>query len=277
MDPRVSTIPGLQYLVQWAKSLLINILKTGPAPQHIAIVMDGNRRYARQRKKEVQEGHSKGFEALASTLETCYNAGVKVVTVFAFSIENFSRTPYEVDALMEMAKTRLTQLCENGDLCDQYGISIRILGNRNKIPDDVKKVVEQAEERTGANTRATLNVCFPYTSRDEITASIQSLVTQAKAGYIEPNEIDEEMIDKNMYTAGCPPLDIMIRSSGVTRFSDFLLWQAHKDTAIEFVSTLWPEFGFWDIYMIMMRWSLKKATQAERIEEEELEEDKKSK
>ncbi|CAN6599053.1 dehydrodolichyl diphosphate synthase complex subunit Rer2p [Trichomonascus vanleenenianus] len=269
MDRTVSRFPGLQNVLNFGKTCLINVLKAGPVPQHIAIVMDGNRRYAKRRKQEVREGHNAGFESLAATLELCYNAGVKVVTVFAFSIENFNRTPYEVESLMEVAKSRLNQLCEHGELAEQYGVRIKIVGDRSRLSPDVVEIVERAESTTKNNSKAVLNVCFPYTSRDEMAASIRKIVGKAKHHKISPASIDEHMIEENMYTGDSPELDILIRSSGVERFSDFMLWQSHNGTQIEFIDKLWPEFGFWDMYSILLRWSMRKASSGKDYEKDE--------
>lgn len=277
MESVVSRFPGLPYLLSLAKKGLTNVLKTGPVPRHIAFVMDGNRRYAKRRKQEVREGHNAGFEALASILELCYNAGVEMVTVFAFSIENFNRTAYEVESLMEIAKSKLTQICEHGELAEQYGVRIRIIGDKHRLPKDVLKVAQRAEDMTKDNTKATLNICFPYTSRDEITHSIKSIVHEAETGKINASDINEQTLDQHMYLKDSPPLDILVRSSGVERLSDFMLWQCHKNTSIYFISRLWPEINFTDMYMILLKWSLKRATeQNEQLEEEE-EEDVKTK
>ena len=118
--------PPVELLISHVRELLIGALKQGPIPQHVAFVMDGNRRFARSHGIETVEGHNLGFEALARILEVCYKSGVKVVTIYAFSIENFHRSKYEVDALMEMAKVKLSQLAQHGDLLDRYGASIRM-------------------------------------------------------------------------------------------------------------------------------------------------------
>lgn len=263
----IYSFPGLPFVLSYVKTALISILRTGPIPKHVAIVMDGNRRYARKHKQETREGHNAGFESLAQTLELCYNAGVEVVTVFAFSIENFNRTKYEVDSLMEVAKSRLTQISDNGELAEQYGIRISIVGDRSKLPADVLAVAQKVEKITRHNSKARLNVCFPYTSRDEMATAIRNVVSDAKKGKVNSGDITEDTIDEAMMFADCPPLDILIRSSGVERFSDFMMWQAHQKTTVEFVSSLWPEFGFRQMYSILLRWSLKRACEQEDQEE----------
>ncbi|TQS33987.1 hypothetical protein Golomagni_05649 [Golovinomyces magnicellulatus] len=167
--------PG-EWVVNQLRELLIGALKQGQVPQHVAFEMDGNRRYARNNRMETVEGHHRGFEALARIMEICYKCGVKTVTVYAFSIENFNRPKYEVEGLMQLAKVKLEQLTTYGDILDRYGSSVRVLGQREMIRDDVLQVVDKAVARTKHNDKAVLNICFPYTSRAEITTAIQTTV-----------------------------------------------------------------------------------------------------
>lgn len=144
--------PPAEFVIGQLRNLLIGALGIGPIPQHVAFIMDGNRRYARSHKIETIEGHNRGFEALARILDVCYKCGVKVVTVYAFSTENFARPKYEVDGLMQLAKVKLAQLSEHGELLDRYGASVRILGERDLIPDDVLEVCDKAIDMTKHNS-----------------------------------------------------------------------------------------------------------------------------
>lgn len=164
--------PG-EWAINQLRELLIGALKQGPVPQHVAFEMDGNRRYARTHRMETVEGHHRGFEALARVcyyvpisasdrptdsrvlqiMEICYKSGVKVVTVYAFSIENFNRPKYEVEGLMQLAKVKLEQLTTYGDILDRYGASVRVLGQREMIRDDVLQVVDKAVARTAHNDK----------------------------------------------------------------------------------------------------------------------------
>lgn len=251
--------PPLLYAKNQVESLLVSALAVGPIPKHIALVMDGNRRYARLHRLETAEGHALGFESLKGILEVCYKAGVQVVTIYAFSIENFKRSKYEVDILMDLAKNNLLQLCQHGDIADQYDIRIKILGQRTLVSEDVQKVIDRAERMTQHNTRATLNVCFPYTSRDEMARAMSSFVERAEMGELSTAQIEglnEKTFEEELMTAGCPDPDIMIRTSGVERLSDFLLWQAGKNTTISFVNIFWPEFGLWTFLPILLEWQI---------------------
>jgi ditrans,polycis-polyprenyl diphosphate synthase len=145
--------PPAEWALHRLRDTLIGALSQGPIPGHVAFEMDGNRRYARSHKIETIEGHHHGFEALARVLEICYKCGVKVVTVYAFSLENFNRPKYEVDGLMQLAKVKLEQLMQHGELLDRYGASVRVLGRLDLLPPDVLEVVEQAVENTKKNTK----------------------------------------------------------------------------------------------------------------------------
>lgn len=256
MSEWISTFPGFKQLLITGKTMLGRIVLTGPVPQHVGIIMDGNRRYAKTHKIEIKEGHSLGFDTMASILELLYELGVKSATVYAFSIENFKRLLYEVKWLMDLAKSKFTQINQHGLLCKEYGVKIRILGNKKLLPKDVLEILEQTEEITKDNTRAVLNVCFPYTSRDEMTHLIQEVVDRSKEGNIE---IDESTIDEHLYTREVPPLDLLVRTSGTYRLSDFLLWQTvSPDCAVVFVDKLWPAFSPWDMFKILINWSFNK-------------------
>ncbi|KAK9479724.1 Decaprenyl diphosphate synthase-like protein [Lipomyces japonicus] len=262
----IRTFPLMQYFIAWAQEIFMSVLRTGPVPQHVAFVMDGNRRFARRRKLEVKEGHSAGFESLARILEMCYQVGIKTVTVYAFSIENFKRPPVEVEALMEIARTKLLQIIHHGDLADRFGISIRVLGQRSLIPPDVLTAIDKSTEMTKDNTTAILNICFPYTSRDDIVTSMREIVSLSEDHKVDPDKIDENMIEQHMFTRDCPPLDILVRTSGVERLSDFMLWQSHQNCTVEFVDCLWPEFEPWRFGSILLKWSRQKAKEYRQIE-----------
>ena len=281
-----------------------------------------------------------------------------VVTIYAFSIENFKRSKFEVDALMEMAKVKLVQMAQHGDLLDRYGARVRVLGRLDLLKPDVLAAVNRAEELTSRNGDRVLNICFPYTSRDEITTAIRDTVvdysqpiksansgsgnsrtpfseshialniqaqsqgtktldssdeestsesstqgdttkpkpdptntvyengssfsssstlhlsehhngkssppstsplttleeTKNKALFISPETITRQTLTDHMFTKGNPPLDMLIRTSGVERLSDFMLWQCHENTEIVFLNVMWPEFDLWSFLPVLLGW-----------------------
>ena len=264
---------------------------------------------------------------------------MKVVTIYAFSIENFKRSKFEVDALMEMAKTKLSQLAQHGDLLDRYGASVRVLGQRELLKEDVLEAMDRAMDLTKGNREAVLNVCFPYTSHDEITTAIRGTVQdysrplpsqqrsfseshithtirarrlsvsdsllkvrshspsssatsdteestsssttlnpdtpfedpalleeddtlpelrKFRDTYPDPETITPEVLNDHMFTADLPPLELLVRTSGVERLSDFMLWQCHQDTEIVFLKCLWPEFDLWTFLPVLVEWQWKR-------------------
>ena len=285
---------------------------------------------------------------------------MKVVTIYAFSIENFKRSKYEVDALMNMAKVKLSQLAQHGDLLDRYGASVRVLGQRELVKPDVLEAIDRAVKMTSTNGKAILNVCFPYTSHDEMTTAIRntvidystplpslqrpfseshithtirahnlsaattrlrthspssnstsdtedshsssstvhqeltftnsaltfeskdspdalnpestpltslsssSSISKPKDTYPDPESITADILEDHMFTAGLPPLDLLIRTSGVERLSDFMLWQSHQDTQIVFLKCLWPEFDLWSFLPVLVEWQWKRKKSDEK-------------
>ncbi|KAH6886721.1 Decaprenyl diphosphate synthase-like protein [Coprinopsis sp. MPI-PUGE-AT-0042] len=249
-----SMIPG--WILGYAQDFILNVLASGPIPRHVAFVMDGNRRYARRNHKKVQQGHSDGFLALRRVLEVCLKLNIKCVSAYAFSIENFKRSAEEVEALMGMAEEKLVELCDHGDLLDQYGVRLNVIGRTNLLPESVRAAVKKAEDMTRNNNRAILNLCMPYTSRDEMVQSVEACVRHA----VESDRvISEKDIDDNLLTSlrNSPPLDVLIRTSGVKRLSDFLLWQCCENTQIQYTDTYWPDFGLFELIPILLDYQRK--------------------
>jgi len=221
--------------------------------------MDGNRRYARQNKMTVSDGHSDGFLALKRMLEICLKLHIQCVSVYSFAIDNFKRPPEEVGPLMELARAKLLELCKHGDLLQQYDVRLNVLGDAALLPPDVQQAVSLAEDLTKNHKSAILNVCMPYASRHEMTMAIQSAVRKCSIEGSDPNDISEDDIDSQLFTSlrGSPPLDILLRTSGVKRLSDFLLWQCCEDTLIHFTPTYWPHVGLRDFLPVLLDYQLK--------------------
>ncbi|KAH8117121.1 Decaprenyl diphosphate synthase-like protein [Phellopilus nigrolimitatus] len=239
--------------------IALNILSAGPIPRHVAFIMDGNRRYARGKHIEVANGHVDGFQTLRRLLEVCLNLNIKCVSVYAFAIENFKRPPEEVDALMKLARDKLHELCEKGNLLDEYGVRLCVLGRTSMLPVDVQEAVQKAENMTRHNDRAILNLCMPYASRDEIATAVQRTVDKTLSDDSDISAITEASIDANLMTtlSGSPPLDILVRTSGVRRLSDYMLWQCAEDTQIQFVPCYWPDFGMREFIPIILAYQRK--------------------
>jgi undecaprenyl diphosphate synthase len=200
-------------------------------PNHIAIVMDGNGRWATKRYLPRVAGHKKGVDALRACLRHCGERGVKVLTVFAFSSENWNRPPEEVSSLMDLLALALAR--EVPDL-NAEGVRMRFVGDRSALSDKVRAGLLQAEAATAANTRVLFNVCFNYGGRWDIAQAAQQLAARG-----EP--ITEQALDRAMALAYCPDPDLLIRTGGEMRISNFLLWQAAY-SELYFSDKLWPEF-----------------------------------
>ncbi|KJA17920.1 hypothetical protein HYPSUDRAFT_145740 [Hypholoma sublateritium FD-334 SS-4] len=244
-----------------ARNFLLSVLAAGPIPKHVGFVMDGNRRYARRKHQAVQQGHSEGFVALRRTLEICLRLNIRCVSAYAFSSENFKRSAVEVSALMQLAEEKLVELCNHGDLLNEYGVRLNVVGRTELLPESVQKAIRQAEHLTRHNKRSILNLCMSYTSREEMTLAMETCVRDATAQsyedsyvvsitrYITEKEINSQL---GISLGGSPPLDILVRTSGVKRLSDFMLWQCSEDTQLQFSPAYWPDFGLFDFVPVIL-------------------------
>lgn len=165
-----------------------------------------------------------------------------------------------MDSLMNLARSGIKQVVQNGEMAQKFGIKINVIGDRKLLPDDVLREVEAAETITKDNKRAVLNICFPYTGRDELLHSIKEVVQATQLGDLASSDINEAAIDRHLYTGGSPPVDLLIRTSGVTRLSDFLIWQvSRRDVVIEFLDCLWPDFGSRQMAWILLKFAFSKS------------------
>ncbi|XP_058853517.1 dehydrodolichyl diphosphate synthase complex subunit DHDDS-like [Acipenser ruthenus] len=235
--------------------LSANILKAGPMPKHVAFIMDGNRRYARKLHVERQQGHTQGFDKLAETLRWCLNLEIREVTVYAFSIENFKRAKDEVDGLMELARQKFSRLLDEQEDLEKHGVCIRVLGDLTLLPLDIQKLIAQAVLATKNHNKCFLNVCFAYTSRHEITNAVKEAAWGVEQGLIKPSDVSEFLLDECLYTSNSPDPDLLIRTSGEVRLSDFLLWQTTYSCLV-FQSILWPEYTFWNLCEAILQYQL---------------------
>ena len=203
--------------------------------KHIAIIMDGNRRWAQERSLPSMVGHKKGVEALKNTLRACNDFGVKYLTVYAFSTENWNRKQDEVDYLMELVAITLTN-----ELAEMHneGVQIRFIGDLSRFSDKLQKILANAVETTKNNTGVVLQIALNYGARDELTKAVKNIV----ASGIKAEDVTPDVISKYLYTAGVPDPDMLVRTGGEQRISNYLLWQiAYSEIIIE--SEFWPEFG----------------------------------
>jgi len=225
------------------ESVSIRALRCGPIPRHVAFIMDGNRRFARAAGIEKIEGHAAGFARLSETLQWCDELGIKEVTVYAFSIENFKRPQSEVEGLLDLARDKFRRLIDEAEQLKRHGVRVKVIGNRGMLPEDLRSLIRRAEEATAENGERTLNVAFSYTSREEMTQAIRTTAAAVSRGILEASDITEELLERCLYTAHSPSVDLLIRTSGEVRLSDFMLWQSANSAVTHFSKVLWPEFS----------------------------------
>ena len=209
-----------------------------PIPQHVAIIMDGNGRWAKQRGKERTEGHIAGVETIRTTLRAAMRHGVRYVTFYAFSTENWGRPEAEVNALMELLCKSV--ISETPDLKKQ-GVQVRTIGDRSRFSEKVQFYLNQIEHETAEGDRLTMVLALNYSSRDELRRAVQGMAHKVAAGELKADEIDEQLISQSLDTAFMPDPDLVIRTSGEQRLSNFLMWQASY-AEFYFPEVLWPDF-----------------------------------
>jgi undecaprenyl diphosphate synthase len=220
-------------------SYLADIDRT-KVPAHVAIVMDGNGRWAKQRGLPRTDGHAAGEAALWDTVKGAVEVGVKWLTVYAFSTENWSRPPAEVLFLMNFNRGLLQR---RRDELHSMNVRIRFIGRRDwRVPRSVLKEIRRSEELTRNNTGTTLTIAFNYGGRAEIVDAVRRLAEEAKAGAIDPRKIDERSIARRLYTPDMPDPDLLIRTSGEMRISNFLLWEVAY-SELWFTPVFWPDFN----------------------------------
>lgn len=281
-------------LFVWLRALLLSVLAQGAIPKHVAFIMDGNRRFAKKKNVAKITGHTLGFKTLEKILEWCMELGVQEVTVYAFSIENFKRPKDEVDGLMELAGEKFQEMMQENKMIDKLGIRVRIAGDLALIPEKVRTIMDKVVDYSQNNTKATLNVCFAYTAREELVDGVRKLANTAKSSrevgntLRMPNRDEERMMRLLQGNTTQPPLgvdwtwregdeseekkekewgwedemwhalqvksapELLVRTSGEVRLSDFLLWQS-AFSCVLFLNVLWPDFSLWHfLYVVLM-------------------------
>ena len=213
-------------------------------PKHVAIIMDGNGRWAQQHKLQIALGHQAGVESLRDIIRESSDIGINTLSIYAFSTENWRRSEKEVNALMSLL---LRYFASEIDELDEKNVCIRILGDKQGLPEPQRDAVIRAEERTKNNTGLNLCIALNYGGRAEIVRAARSLAQKVRDGQLSVEDIDDDAFSRELYTAGLPDVDLLIRTSGEQRLSGFLLWQCSY-AEFEFPSTLWPDFTLEDYH-----------------------------
>jgi len=220
-------------------------------PQHVAIIMDGNGRWAGERGLPRREGHRAGAESVREVVETCKELGIQFLTLYAFSSENWNRPKTEIKALMSLLKGFLRSKTPE---MQKQGVRLHAIGRLEKLPDDCRAELEQAIEHTSSNTALDLVLALSYGAREEIVDACQQLAHEAATGHLDPKSIDNDSITQRLYTAGMPDPDLLIRTSGECRISNFLLWQiSYAEIVIS--SKYWPDFREADLHQAIAEYA----------------------
>lgn len=217
-------------------------IKGGEKPEHIAIILDGNRRWASERLLMPWIGHRHGAKRIEELLKWCLNLDVRSITLYAFSTENFQRPPEEVETILSLIEEKLLDVLTNEEI-HKHEVHVKVIGRTNLLPDNLQKAIKEAEDATKSYDKHFLNVAIAYGGRAEIVDAAKEIAQRVENGDLTPKEIDEELFEQHLYTAHMPKQDpdLIIRTSGEERLSGFLLWQcAYSELC--FLDVYWPDF-----------------------------------
>ena len=212
-------------------------------PTHVAVIQDGNRRYAQEHGDEATEGHRAGADTTEQVLEWCSDLGVEELTLYAFSTENFERPEKEREALFDLISEKLRDFADRPEVHDQ-GVRVRAIGETDRLPERVQDAIEYAERRTAAYDELYLNVALAYGGRAELLGVTKAIAREAAAGYLDPEEVTVEEIEDRLTAGPTQAVDLIIRTGGAERTSNFLPWHANgNEAAVYFCAPYWPEFS----------------------------------
>ena len=227
-----------------------NNIKTESLPKHIAIIMDGNGRWAKQKGMIRAFGHENGTKSVRQTVEACAELGIENLTLYAFSTENWNRPKLEVQTLMKLLVSSLKKEIET---LQNNSIKLTAIGNLNTLPKKVYTELLEVIDKTKHHTRMTLTLALSYGSREEIVNTVKEISIKVKNNIISPEKIEESIINEHLYTRNLPDVDLLIRTSGEQRISNFLLWQiAYAE--LYFTNVLWPDFTKKDLYQAIIEY-----------------------
>ncbi|MEM0268570.1 MAG: polyprenyl diphosphate synthase [Candidatus Korarchaeum sp.] len=234
---RVASFLGMPFY----RSYLSSVVKEGPIPRHVALILDGNRRFAIKRGLSWLEGYRMGAERTEELLEWLLELGVEHVTLYAFSTENFRRPREQVEAIFRVLEEKISQLKERTDFLREKGVSFRVVGRKEMLPESLRNLASEVEELTSGFDK-TLNLALAYGGRAEIVDAVRKIAKKVRSGELDPESIDDETIRMHLYAPDLPDPDLIIRTSGEERLSNFLLWQS-----------AYSELYFCEVYLPEMR------------------------
>lgn len=242
----IEKLPGVSKLRAMAakyyeQRLLDEVKRRGDIPEHVAVILDGNRRFAREAGMEELQGHTLGARKLEEVLGWCQELGIKHFTVYAFSTENLDRSGREVQALMDIFARKFEAVAAD-DRVHKYKIRVRALGDMNVLPEQVRDAIRRAEQATQGYNGYSLNIAVGYGGRAELAQAVRKICERIERGEIGSSDVDEHVIGDHLYTADLPDPDLVIRTSGEERLSGFLLWQSAY-SELYFCEANWPSFS----------------------------------
>lgn len=220
---------------------LNNISPQASLPEHVGIIMDGNGRWAKKHGLNRSEGHKQGAKTFRNIAEYAVERGIRCLTFYAFSTENWSRPPEEINSLMQLFREYMEEARERKQENEEKGIRIRFIGETKGLPEDIIELIEKAQQQTMDKNYAIVNIAMNYGGRQEILHSVKCLAEKAASGLLNPEDITEDMISEGLYTYGLTDPDLIIRPSGELRLSNFLIWQCAY-SELWFSDILWPDF-----------------------------------
>ncbi|HET6145414.1 MAG TPA: isoprenyl transferase [Candidatus Acidoferrales bacterium] len=241
-------LPDLLKTSDLEEERLLRALDADRLPQHVAIIMDGNGRWAQRRHLPRVAGHRVGTQAARTVIETCANLGISALTLYAFSMENWRRPKAEIDFLMRLLREYLRKELP---IIHRNNIRMMVIGRHDQLPDEVREDIDRAMEQTAGNTGMKLAVALNYGGRAELVDAFNRILDRVRNDGLADASIDEELISQHLYTAGLPDPDLLIRTSGEMRVSNFLLWQiAYAEIYV--TETLWPDFSRAQLYAALI-------------------------
>ena len=243
------------------RMILLPFFRHSKVPLHVGFIMDGNRRYAISHDQPTLQGHRMGYSRLRRVLLWCFELGVKEVSVYAFSVDNFSRSKEEVEYLMDLAADKFSLMCQDDSFIMKQGIRVRVCGERSLLRPDLVEVIERLESKTRNHTRGTFNILLAYSSKRELQQAVEKVQRDLSStgGSWKTNDTDSaqlvwDQISSHFYIQ--TPLDLLVRTSGETRLSDFLLWQIEPEkTLIIFEKNLWPNYSLVSFAKSLLRYN----------------------
>ncbi|KAK6241422.1 hypothetical protein SCA6_006811 [Theobroma cacao] len=246
----------LSKVVRFLRKCIFSVLSVGPVPAHVAFIMDGNRRYARQHNLKEGAGHDAGFSALMSMVSYGCELGIKYFTVYAFSIDNFKRRPEEVEYIMNLMLEKIELMRRKDSIVNRYGVRIHFSGNLQLLREPIRDAAKKLMAVTANNSNALLTLCVAYTSTNEIIQAIQKSCEEKWVENQEPGRagcgpINLVEIEKQMDMGMAPDPDIVVRTSGENRLSNFLLWQSAQSYLFSTLA-LWPDISFWHLVWVVL-------------------------